>query len=102
MQSKRALVDVGVVAYEIGCDQTHGVERIGCPLTAVRAQRIRLDVYAAAASCSGLQRDRWASRADAGSLGYPARSVFSRMWCVRFRWRLVRAPRLTFARRAGC
>ena len=35
-------------------------------------------------------------------LGYAAHSVFSRMWCVRFRWRLVRGPRLTFVRRARC
>jgi AraC-like DNA-binding protein len=30
------------------------------------------------------------------------RRVFSRMWGVRFRWRLARGPRLTFVRRAGC
>jgi hypothetical protein len=56
-----------VVAYEIGCEQTHGVERAGCFLTAVRARRIRLDVYAAAASCSGLQGDRRTSGAGADS-----------------------------------
>jgi hypothetical protein len=61
------LVDAGVVAYEIGCEQTHGVEQAGCFLTAVRARRIRLGVHAAAASCSGLQRDRRTSWAGADS-----------------------------------
>ena len=70
-------VNAGVVAYEIGCEQTHGVERAGCFLTAVRARRIRFKRLRGRSELLGPATRSPDLRGRRGFLGHAAHSVCS-------------------------